>query len=166
MLVLVIHQIKTSSIWTTTQHCSPGYQPAALPSAQKGYGANPGQRFQVQEDKKVTENSQVGYSKGKSHLTNMTLPSGMKMALWLRGEKGDILTPSAPFKQKCLKNWMVKVGGKLTSGLKDHNQQLQPPLGCWLLMASLKDQPALLRNRDRMRDNGKEDPSWNKRKSN
>lgn len=119
------------------------------------------------KDKKVTESSQDGYSKGKSHLTNMTLPSGMKMALWLRGEQGvlDTLTPTAPFKQKCLKNWMVKVGGKLTSGLKDHNQQLQPPLGCWLLMASLKDQPALLRNRDRMRDNGKEDHSWNKRKS-
>lgn len=32
-------------------------------------------------------------------------------------------------------------------------------------MPSLKDQPALLRSRDRMRDNGKGDSSWNKSKS-
>lgn len=74
--------------------------------------------------------------------------------------------PHSILQTKMLKKLDNKDRGKtVTSGLKDHNQQLQPPLGCWLLTAPLKDQPALLRSRDRMRDNGKEDPSWNKRKA-
>lgn len=47
------------------------------------------------KNKKETETSQNGYSKGKSCLTNMTPSSGTeRLALWLRGEQGvlDTLT--------------------------------------------------------------------------